>query len=119
MENALDRAEARMVRWMCGVSLRDHQTSEELRGRVGIRRIGDMMAESRLRWLGHVSRKDENSWVRKCSELVVEGVRPRGRPKLSWRGRVGSDMRMRGMSVEEAQDRKGWRRRLRQRPTPT
>ena len=53
------------------VSLRDQYTSEELQGRVGNRRI-DAPSESGLRWFGHVSRKDENNWVR-CNELVVVG----------------------------------------------
>jgi len=39
----------------------------------------------RLRWYGHVLRKDDSQWVTKCVEFVVEGARPRGRPKRSWK----------------------------------
>jgi len=37
---ALQRAEMRLVRWMCGVKLKDRLPSEELRGKLG---IDDMM----------------------------------------------------------------------------
>ena len=33
---ALQRAEMRMVRWMCGVKLKDRLPSKELRERLGI-----------------------------------------------------------------------------------
>jgi len=42
-----------------------------------------VVQQHRLRWYGHVLRKDENDWVKKCMDYDVEGVRPRGRPKKS------------------------------------
>jgi len=35
-EVALQRAEMRMVRWMCGVKLQDRFPSKELKGRLGL-----------------------------------------------------------------------------------
>ena len=35
-EVALQRAEMRIVRWMCGVKLQDRVPSKELRGRLGL-----------------------------------------------------------------------------------
>jgi len=35
-----------------------------------------------------VLRKDDNDWVKKCMEYEVEGVRPRGRRKRTWREAV-------------------------------
>ena len=31
-----ERAEMQMIRWMCGVSIKDRKTSEELRKLVGV-----------------------------------------------------------------------------------
>ena len=31
-----ERAEMQMIRWMCGISLKDRGTNEELRGLVGV-----------------------------------------------------------------------------------
>ena len=44
----------RMVRWMCGTSLREKKTSSELRDRMDIEATGSVLMRSRLSWLGHV-----------------------------------------------------------------
>jgi len=36
---------------------------------------------NRLLWYGHVLRKEDNDWVKKCMEYEVLGSRPRCRPK--------------------------------------
>jgi len=44
-----------------------------------------MIKKSRLRWFGHVERKDDNDWVKRCITWEVEGIRQRGRPiKTCW-----------------------------------
>ena len=48
-ELRLERAEMRMVRWMYGVLLRERKTNVELRERLGIEKIGDIIRRSRLR----------------------------------------------------------------------
>ena len=47
----LERAERMMIRWMCGVTLKDRCKSEELRRRLGIEAVADVVRKSRLRWL--------------------------------------------------------------------
>jgi len=37
-----------------------------------------VLQQNRLRWYGHVLRKDDDDWVKKCMEYEVEGPRPRG-----------------------------------------
>jgi len=69
---ALQRAEMRMVRWMCGVKLKDRLPSKELRERLGIDDIALVfLQQNRLRWYGHVLRKDDDDWVKKCREYEV------------------------------------------------
>jgi len=51
---ALQRAEMRMVRWMCGVKLKDRLPSKELRERLGVDDIASILQQNRLRWYGHV-----------------------------------------------------------------
>jgi len=53
---ALQRAEIRMVRWMCGVKLKDRLPSKELRARLGVDDIA-LVQQNRLRWYGHVCEK--------------------------------------------------------------
>jgi len=80
----LQRAEMRMVRWMCGIKLKDRLPSKELRERVGIDDIALVLQQNRLRWYGHVLRKEDDDWVKKCMEYEVQGPRPRGKPKRTW-----------------------------------
>ena len=51
---ALQRAEMRMVRWMCGVKLKERPPSKELRNRLSIDDIALVLQQNRLRWYGHV-----------------------------------------------------------------
>ena len=38
-------------------------------------------------------RKDNSEWVKKCMDFVVEGDRPRGRSKRTWKEVVEGDMK--------------------------
>ena len=69
-----------MIRWMCGVSMKDRRTNEELRRLVGVEPITTVIRSGRLRLYGHVMRSDED-WVKKCMEFRVEGRRPIGRTR--------------------------------------
>jgi len=54
---ALQQAEMRMVRWMCGVKLKDRLPSKELRERLWVDDIALVLQQNRLRWYGnHVLR---------------------------------------------------------------
>jgi len=44
-----------MTRWMCGIHLR-----VELDSQLGIECITDVVRRCRLRWFGHVERKDSD-----------------------------------------------------------
>ena len=76
-----ERAEMQMIRCMCGISMKDRRTNEQLRRMVGVEPITTVIRSSRLRWYGHVMRKGEEDWVKKCMEYRVEGRRPVGRPR--------------------------------------
>ena len=107
---ALQQAEMRMVRWMCGTKLKDRFPSKELRDRLDINGIALVLQQNRLRWYGHVLRKDDDDWVKKCMEYEVEGPRPRGRPKRTWREVVKEDCLACKLNTEDAMDRSKWRR---------
>ena len=52
----------------------------------------------RLRWYGHVLRKEDTNWVKKCMECEVEGSRPRGRPKRTRKEVVQKDCQARNLN---------------------
>ena len=75
----LERAEHMIVRWMCGVSLKDKKWSEDLYSLLGVQSMAKVMRRGRLRWFGHVERKNGDDWVSACRNVVVAGVRWVGR----------------------------------------
>jgi len=101
-------AEMRMVRWMCNVKVKDRVRSKELR--EGIDDIVLILQQNRLRWYGHVLRKEDTDWVKKCMEYEVEGSRPRGRPKRTWREVVQKDCQARNLNREDAMNRGRWKK---------
>jgi len=67
-----------MVRWMCNVKVTDRVLSKELRERLGIDDIILILQQNRLRWDGHVVRKEDTGWIKICiMEYDVEDSRPR------------------------------------------
>jgi len=49
-----------------------------------------------------------NQMVKKCMEYEVEGPRPTGRPKRTWREVVREDCQARKLNKEDAMDRCKW-----------
>jgi len=48
--------------------------------------------------------------VKKCTEYEVEGPRPRGRPRRTWREVVEKDCQARKLNRENAMDGSKWRK---------
>jgi len=90
---------------MCGVKLQDRVPSKESRERLGLDDITSELQQNRLQWYG--------MWVKKCMEYEVEGARPRGRPKKTWREIVEKDCQARKLNREDAMDRNRWRKQIR------
>src|SRR6266516_4682419 len=88
----LVRTENNMVRWMSGVTLKDRRTSEVLRHGLGIESVDRVVSRGRLRWFGHVERKEADDWVSKCRNF--EGVT--------------TDMKKFGLKKEDTQNRSVW-----------
>ena len=54
---ALQRAEMRMVRWMCSVKVKDRFPNKQLRKRLGTNDITLVLQQNRLRRYGNVLQK--------------------------------------------------------------
>jgi len=99
----------RKVKWMCNVKVKDRVQSKELRERLGIDDIILILQQNRL-WYGHVLRKEDTDWGKKCMEYEVEGSRPRDRPKRTWRQVVQKDCQTRNLNREDAVDHGRWKK---------
>ena len=81
-----------------------------LRERPGIDDIILILQQNRLRWYGHVLRKEDTDWVKKCMEYEVEGSRPRGRPKRTRTEVVQKDCQAHNLNREDAMDHGRWKK---------
>ena len=79
----MEVAEMKILRFAMGVTRKDKIRNEYIRGRptVKVERLGMKMREGRLRWYGHVMRRDQEYVGRKMMEIELPGKRKRGKPK--------------------------------------
>ena len=80
-EKKLDVAEMRMLRWMSGVTKLDRIRNERIRGTTKVGEISKKVQESRLKWYGHVLRREDEYVGKRVMAMEVPGKRRRGRPK--------------------------------------
>ena len=99
----------RMLRWIQGVSLREHKRNEEIREAATVQPMATHLMQKRLLWYGHVSRRDDSHMTRTVLDMVVEGVRPRGRLKLRYMDTIRRDMGKNVLTHVNILDRKDWR----------
>jgi hypothetical protein len=64
----LERAEMRMLRWMLGVTLRHTGRNEDIIMTLGVTNIVEKAYEAKLRWCGHVKRREERSCIKRIME---------------------------------------------------
>ena len=87
--------------------------TDELRVMTGLEDITVCMRRNRLRWYGHVVRKEESDWVKRAwSGWDIEGRRPRGRPKKTWDATIKEDCSQLRLNREDAKNRAVWRSKI-------
>ncbi|KAK3553970.1 hypothetical protein QTP70_017462, partial [Hemibagrus guttatus] len=82
-ESELEVAELKMLRFSLGVTRLDRIRNEYIRGTAHVGRLGDKVREARLRWFGHVQRRESEYIGRRMLDMELPGRRQRGRPKRS------------------------------------
>ncbi|KAK3562747.1 hypothetical protein QTP86_006961 [Hemibagrus guttatus] len=80
-ESELEVAELKMLRFSLGVTRLDRIRNEYIRGTAHVGRLGDKVREARLRWFGHVQRRESEYIGRRMLDMELPGRRQRGRPK--------------------------------------
>ncbi|KAL4082969.1 hypothetical protein QTP88_023973 [Uroleucon formosanum] len=112
--------EMTMLRWISGVTREDKIKNEYVSGSIGVASIVNKMRENRLKWLGHVMRREETGAVRVVMKMNIEGKRGRGRPKKRWLKNIEKDMRAVGVCIGDDAIKKRSEARIKaiQNPTP-
>ena len=91
-EKKLDVAEMRMLRWMSGVTKLDRIWKEIIRGTTKLGEISNKVQESRLKWYGHVLRREDECVGKRVMGMEVPGKRRRGRSKWKWLDSIRNDL---------------------------
>ncbi len=112
-EMLLERTEMRMLRWILGITLKDRKRNEDIRQMTGVINISEKIREARLRWFGHIVRRDEDNIIKRAMVMPVTGKRSRGRQKLRWYDTIKRDLTNIGSNQNDALDRITWRRKIR------
>ncbi|XP_037776687.1 uncharacterized protein LOC119573545 [Penaeus monodon] len=80
-EDELKVAEMKMLNFSLGVMRMDKVKNEYDRGTMHVRSFGDKAREAKLRWSGHIKRRDEEFVRNRMLEMELPGKRRTGRPK--------------------------------------
>lgn len=112
-ENKLIVFENRVLRKIFGPILENGEWRRrhniEIRNQYNDYDIIAQIKSRRLRWAGHVLRRDRGKLLKEAGLGVPEGKRPLGRPKRRWWDGVKTDISSLGATTEEAEDRELWR----------
>ena len=91
----------------------DKIRNEYIRGTAQVGRFGEKIREAKLRWDGHVLRKDDEYIGRRMLRMELPGKRKRGRPKIRFLDVVKEDMAEVEVTDEDTEDRSNWRWKIR------
>ena len=97
---SLERAERMMMRWMCGVSVKDMRSCT-MYSLLWVS-VAEVVRCGRLRWFGHLEGKSGDDWVSACRNVEVVGKKSRDGGRKTWRGCVKDDMEELGLEPEWA-----------------
>ena len=81
------------MRWALGVTKKDEIRNEYVRGTAKIAKLVDKIWNARLRWYGHVKRREEGYVGKRMMKMAVPGRRKRGRLKRRWMDLVREDLK--------------------------
>ena len=108
-----------VLRLIKGVTRLDRLWNEDIRKELDIDSILDLVERRQLRWYGNVKRMADHRYPKRFLEMIPEGRRPVGRPRMWWLDNIKNSVERRGSSVQQVQeeiyaDRAQWRRFLKQ-----
>ena len=92
-----------------GSDKKGQKRNEYVRATAKIAKLGDKLRNARLRWYGHVKRREEEYVGKRMMKMAVPRIRKRGRLRKRWMDLVREDMERVGAREEDEVDRVKWR----------
>ena len=105
----------KVIRMIQGVARWDRKRNEDLYKQSNMLPNVQVINKNKLRWFGHVMRREEESTLRVVMKLNMKGKRPGGRPRLRWLDNIDSHLKEKNTSLKEVletkcfENRKDWR----------
>ena len=87
----------------------DKIRNEYATGAAKIANLGDKLRNERLRWYGHVKRREEGYVGKRMMKMAVPGRRKRGKPRRRWMDLAREDTKRVGAKEGDEVDRVKWR----------
>src|SRR4029079_459871 len=94
---------------MCGVTRKDRISNEYMRGSLGVLSMSEALAQNRLRWYGHVARKQDDDVISRVWRSGRAEKTCRGRTEQTWDQVVKRDTKDRGLCEEMVKEKNEWR----------
>ena len=84
LEEVLEICDRLMLWYMAGVSMADRVASIEVARRCGVKPLTIVTHEYRLRWYGHMKRRQGDGILEEAMVMELTRTRPSGRPMRTW-----------------------------------
>ena len=88
----MEVTDIKMLRFAMGVTRKDKIKNEYIRDTVKVEQLGMKMREGKLRWYGHIMRREQQYIGRRVMEMELPGKKKRGKPKRRFLAVVKEDM---------------------------
>ena len=108
--------EMRMLRRIEGVTRMDRKRNEDIMKALDVEAIDECLRTNRLRWFGHVYRRENDDILKEMYNYEANRQRKRERPRTTWKRLLEEDLKKRELHKEMAIDRTEWRRHLKATP---
>ena len=105
LEQQITTADMEFIRMIQGVTIWDRKRNEDLYKQSNMLPIVQVINKNKLRWFGHVMRREEESTLRVVMKLKMKGKRPRGRPRLRWLDNIDSHLKAKKTSMKKSSKR--------------
>ena len=93
-------------------NIKEKVRNDEIRKIAGVVCISEKIREQRLRWYGHVMRREDEMSIKKTLQKPVTGKRLRGRQRKRWKDTVKKDMEGKGLTPDDTKDGDVWKRKI-------
>ena len=105
----MEVAGLKIVRLALRVARKDKIRNEYVRGTAKIAKLGDKLRSARLRWYGHVKRKEEGYVGKRMMEIAMPDRRKRGRLERRWMDLAREDIERVAAKEGGKVDRDKWK----------